>query len=200
MLRIIALLAMGLGAAALAAAAPQIGQPAPDFAVVDSNGQQRTLAEFSDDLVVLEWTNHDCPFVVRHYNTGHMQTLQRQYTDRDVVWLSVISSAPRRQGHVAPARANELTESRDAHPTAVLLDESGVMGRSYDARTTPHMYIIDQGTLVYMGGIDGAPMADPMAIPQDQRYFANAMGQVLDGQSVTRPTSRPYGCSIKYDS
>lgn len=180
------------------AAAPQVGQPAPSFTVKDSAGQVHSLADFAGKNVVLEWTNHDCPFVVKHYQ-GNMQQLQQAMTAEGVVWLSVISSAPGKQGHIDQAKSDELTASRGAAPTAVLFDEDGVMGKAYDARTTPHMYIIDKnGVLQYMGGIDSIPSAKVEDIAKATPYFANAGKAVLAGQTPDPAVTRPYGCSIKY--
>lgn len=191
-----------LAAAALfagsVAAAPQVGQPAPSFTVKDSSGQVHSLADFAGKNVVLEWTNHDCPFVVKHYQ-GNMQQLQQAMTAEGVVWLSVISSAPGKQGHIDQAKSDELTASRGAAPTAVLFDEDGVMGKAYDARTTPHMYVIDKnGVLQYMGGIDSIPSAKVEDIAKATPYFANAGKAVLAGQTPDPAVTRPYGCSIKY--
>ncbi|MEO3680106.1 redoxin domain-containing protein [Rheinheimera fenheensis] len=180
------------------AAAPQIGAPAPDFTVVDSKGNSHSLKDFAGKNVVLEWTNHDCPFVVKHYS-GNMQALQADMTAQDVVWLSVISSAPGKQGHVSGAKADELTANRSAKPTAVVFDESGVVGKAYDAKTTPHMYVIDKaGVLQYMGGIDSIPSAKVDDIAKATPYFANAAKAVLAGQTPDPAVTKPYGCSIKY--
>ena len=180
------------------AAAPQIGAPAPDFSVVDSKGNSHSLKDFAGKNVVLEWTNHDCPFVVKHYS-GNMQALQAEMTAQDVVWLSVISSAPGKQGHVSGAKADELTASRSAMPTAVVFDESGAAGKAYDAKTTPHMYVIDKaGVLQYMGGIDSIPSAKVDDIAKATPYFANAAKAVLSGETPDPAVTKPYGCSIKY--
>src|SRR5262249_26228958 len=146
-----------LSSAALAE--PTIGQPAPAFTAVDSNGKSHSLSEFKGRTVVLEWTNDGCPYVGKHYNSGNMQKLQQEATGAGVVWLSVISSAPGKQGYVTGAEANTLTTSRNAHPTAVLLDPTGAIGRDYEAQTTPHMFVIDKtGVLRYMGAIDDKPV------------------------------------------
>lgn len=195
------LLASGLLAAAtLVLAVPEVGQPAPDFEVVDSNGQVHSLSDFAGQKVILEWTNHDCPFVVKHYSAENMQNQQRMArNEHDAVWLSVISSKPGAQGHVSPEQANQLTSDRSAAPTAILLDESGDMGRAYSAQVTPHMYIIDeQGTLVYMGGIDSNPSANPDDIPDATQYVVAALGNLAAGEPVAEPVTRPYGCTIKY--
>lgn len=196
-MKLLAIAAAALFAGSLAAA-PQVGQPAPAFTVKDSTGQVHSLADFAGKNVVLEWTNHDCPFVVKHYQ-GNMQQLQQEMTSADVVWLSVISSAPGKQGHVDQAKSDELTSSRGAAPTAVIFDEDGVMGKAYDARTTPHMYVIDKnGILQYMGGIDSIPSAKVEDIAKATPYFANAGKAVLAGQTPDPAVTRPYGCSIKY--
>ena len=185
--------------AALVSAMPQIGQTAPDFTLVDSKGQSHSLKDFAGKTVVLEWTNHDCPFVKKHYQ-GNMQALQREFTGQaNTVWLSVISSAPGKQGHVSPAHADQLTQSRNAAPTAVVFDESGAVGKAFDAKTTPHMYVIDaKGVLQYMGGIDSIPSAKVEDIAKATPYFANAATAVLAGEAAKPAVSRPYGCSIKY--
>ena len=184
--------------AATLAAAPQVGQPAPDFTVKDTNGTSHSLQDFAGKNVVLEWTNHDCPFVVKHYS-GNMQQLQQDMQAKDVVWLSVISSAPGKQGHIDSAKSAELTSSRNASPTAVLFDESGTMGKAYDAKTTPHMYVIDKaGVLQYMGGIDSIPSAKVDDIAKATPYFANAANAVLAGNTPDPAVTRPYGCSVKY--
>lgn len=190
------LLALALGSAH---AAPRVGQPAPDFSVVDTAGQTHSLSDFAGQTVILEWTNHDCPFVKKHYVSDNMQTLQRRYTEEGAVWLTVISSAPGKQGHVSAEQADTLTRDRNAAPTAVLLDESGDMGRAYDARTTPHMYVIDaEGVLRFMGGIDSNPSADPADIPGATPYLANAARAVLAGDTPDPAVTRPYGCTVKY--
>ena len=149
--------------------------------------------------MVLEWTNHGCPFVQKHYGTGNMQALQRDAADKGIVWLSVISSAPGLQGYVEGKEANRLSRERDAVPTAVLLDPKGKVGRSYDARTTPHMYVIDAaGTLVYMGGIDDRPTANWADVDGATNYVRAALDDVAAGRPVATPTARPYGCSVKY--
>ncbi|TVQ88228.1 MAG: thioredoxin family protein [Chromatiaceae bacterium] len=182
-----------------ALAAPQVGQPAPDFTGTDTAGKTWSLADLAGQPVVLEWTNHDCPFVVKHYRTGNMQALQKQATTDGVVWLSVISSAPGKQGHVTAAQADELTSSRDAAPSAVLLDPTGEIGRAYGAQTTPHMFVIDrEGTLVYAGGIDNRPTTNPDDVPGADNYVRLALDDLAAGRPVAKATTRPYGCSVKY--
>ncbi len=194
------LLGVGLaGAATPGADALQIGQPAPDFSAVDSHGQMRHLADYRGKVVVLEWTNADCPFTRKHYTSGNMQSLQSLAREHGVVWLSVISSAPGTQGYVDGPRADELTRTRNAVPASVLLDSSGTVGRLYHAKTTPHMYVIDaKGELRYMGGIDSIATTDGADIPKAEPYLKEAMLAVVADQPVAHPVTRPYGCSIKY--
>jgi peroxiredoxin len=180
-------------------AAPGVGSPAPEFAGVDSNGTSHQLSDYRGKTIVLEWTNHDCPYVRKHYSTGNMQSLQKRATERGVVWLSVISSAPGKQGHVSPTQANDLTASRGAAPTAVILDRAGDIGRLYGAKTTPHMYIVDaQGTLVYMGGIDDTPTTNPADVKTAHNYVQAALDELDAGKEIGEPVTRPYGCSVKY--
>jgi peroxiredoxin len=194
-----AVLAVGIGFGVTAMAAPKVGAPAPDFTGTDSHGNSRSLADYRGETVVLEWTNRDCPYVRKHYGTGNMQALQKKATADGVVWLSVISSAPGKQGHATPDLANDVAAEQGASPTAILLDPEGTIGRAYEARTTPHMYVIDgAGTLVYMGGIDDRPTANPADIEGAENYVLAALADVAAGRPVKTPTSRPYGCSVKY--
>jgi peroxiredoxin len=173
--------------------------PAPDFVGTDSYGKTVTLSELRGRTVVLEWSNHGCPFVGKHYRSGNMQALQKEAVGQGVVWLTILSSAPGTQGNVTAAEANELTRSRGASPTAVILDPSGTIGRAYDARTTPHMFVIDKtGTLVYMGGIDDKPTTDVADIATAKNYVRLALGAVAAGKPVQEAVTRPYGCSVKY--
>lgn len=182
-----------------ALALPQVGQPAPDFSAVDSAGKRHQLSDYRGRSVVLEWTNHDCPYVRKHYGAGNMQAQQRDATASDVVWLSIISSAPGKQGHVSGTEADRLTRERTASPSAVLLDESGEVGRLYGAKTTPHMFVIDgDGVLRYMGGIDSIASADAADIARAEPYVRTALTQLQAGQPVQPAVTRPYGCSVKY--
>jgi hypothetical protein len=176
-----------------------VGQPAPDFSAVDSQGKTRRLADFKGKTVVLEWTNADCPFTRKHYTSGNMQGLQTLAREHGVVWLSIISSAPGKQGYVDGAGADELTRTRHAAPTAVLLDPSGAVGRLYHAKTTPHMFVIDaKGELRYMGGIDSLATTEAADIQTAEPYLKEAMLAVVDNQPIAHPVTRPYGCSVKY--
>ena len=192
-----AVAATGLALASGAALAKaQIGQPAPGFTLTSSDGSDVSLSDFSGKTVILEWTNHACPFVKKHYGSGNMQDLQAAYTNDDTVWLSIISSAPGKQGHVSPDEARELTTSRGAKPTHVLFDPSGEVGRAYGAKTTPHMYVIDDnGTLLaYNGAIDSIPDD----IPKATNYVKTAMTALAAGETPNPATTKPYGCSVKY--
>ncbi|MFP4003563.1 MAG: thioredoxin family protein [Alphaproteobacteria bacterium] len=192
-------LAFGLGLAAPALAAPEIGEPAPAFTAVDSDGKQHSLSDFKGKTVILEWTNHGCPYVQKHYDTGNMQALQKETTGEGAVWLTVISSAPGKQGYVTAEKANELTEKRDAAPTAVLFDPTGEIGKSYGATATPHMYIVDEeGVLRYMGAIDDKPTARRKSVETATNYVKAALAEMEAGKPVSTPVTRAYGCSIKY--
>jgi len=182
-------------------ASPEIGAPAPDFSVVDTNGDSVSLSELKGKTVVLEWTNHGCPYVVKHYDSGNMQALQEEAAADEVVWVSVISSAKGKQGYVDADTANQLSSDRNASPSHVLLDSTGEIGHLYAARTTPHMFVIDaNGNLAYKGGIDSVPTADPADIDGATNYVRAALTEIKDGKAVSTPTSRPYGCSVKYSS
>jgi hypothetical protein len=151
--------------------------------------------------VVLEWTNHDCPFVKKHYGSGNMQSQQKAAASQGVVWLQVISSAPGQQGHVDGATAQKLNTDRGAVPTATLLDPKGEIGKAYGAQTTPHMYVIrPDGTLAYKGGIDSLATADQNDIGKAEPYVTQALVAVSSGRKVEKASTRPYGCSIKYAS
>jgi peroxiredoxin len=185
--------------ATTAGAALKIGEPAPGFTGIDTSGKSHALSDFRGKPVVLEWTNHDCPYVRKHYSSGNMQRQQQTATGQGVVWLSIISSAPGKQGHVTPAQADALTAERNAAPSAVILDEKGEIGRLYEAKTTPHMYIIDaDGKLAYMGGIDSIASANPADIGKATQYVPAALARVMNGEPVAPSVTRPYGCSVKY--
>lgn len=193
--------AAAVGFIALAAhAAPKVGEPAPAFSLPAEDGKTYSLADYKGKTVVLEWTNAECPFVKKHY-AGNMQSLQKTYTGKDVVWLSINSSAPGKQGAVDAAGAAAIVKTKGASPTHVLLDPKGEVGKRYDAKTTPHLFVIDKtGTLVYAGGIDSEPSADPADVAKATPYVKNALDEVLAGKPVTTAVTKPYGCSIKYAS
>lgn len=186
-------------AAAFATSSPDIGKPAPQFTAVDSNGKSWSLADLKGKTVVLETTNHDCPYVGKHYTSSNMQDQQREAAAKGVVWLTVASSATGEQGHVTAQQANELTRTRNAAPAAVLLDPQSKVARAYGATVTPHMYIIDaSGTLVYKGGIDSTPSSNVADIPKATQYVRVALDQVLSGKPVAEASTRAYGCTLKY--
>ena len=179
----------------------KIGAPAPTFSLTDSNGKTVSLADFKGKTVVLEWTNHECPYVRKHYGGNAMQGLQKKWTAQGVVWLTLISSAPGTQGNVSAAEANKLTAERGAAPSGVLFDPKGDVGRTYGAQTTPHMYVIKgDGTLVYMGGIDDKPTTRLDDLKTAKNFVDAALFEVAQGKPVSVTTARPYGCSIKYSS
>lgn len=193
--------ALTLAAAGPALAAPAIGQPAPAFTIKDGAGQTRSLSEFKGKTVVLEWTNAGCPYVQKHYESGNMQGLQKSATKDGVVWLTLVSSAPGKQGYVSPAEAKTWKATTGAASTAVLLDPTGQVGHAYEAKTTPHMYVVNPaGKLVYMGGIDDRPTADPTSLKGATNYVAAALSDVKAGRPVAKAVSKPYGCTIKYGS
>jgi peroxiredoxin len=184
-------------------ASVQTGNYAPEFTLTDSYGNQISLNDFRGKIVVLEWTNHDCPFVAKHYSSGNMQNTQKTAQDSAVIWVSIISSAPGTQGHVTKKEANDLTKSRNATPSHVLFDEEGIVGRLYDAKTTPHMYVINsKGLLKYQGAIDDAGGRGFIFkdLLKADNYVLNALNATLRNKQIKDPTTKPYGCSIKYKS
>jgi hypothetical protein len=192
-----------LAAAALvtapALAEVQIGKPAPNFKANDVNGQVVSLSDFRGKTVVLEWNNPECPFVRKHYSSGNMQKTQAAAKKDGVVWLTINSSAPGKQGHVDGVKAKSMIATQQAQPTAYLLDPQGKLGNGYGAKTTPHMYIINpRGTLVYMGGIDDKPSPNPADIDGARNHVLTALSELKAGKPVSVPTSRPYGCAVKY--
>lgn len=179
--------------------APVVGQAAPEFKAVDTNGKEHALSQYRGKWVVLEWLNHECPYVRKHYDNKAMQALQKKYTDKGIVWLSVVSSAPGNQGHFPNEKANALTKEKGASPNAVLVDASGTVGRMYDARTTPHMFVINpQGTLLYMGGIDDKPTTRAADLKGARPHVDIALQEAMAGKPVSVPTTQPYGCNVKY--
>jgi peroxiredoxin len=173
--------------------------PAPDFTLTDTHGEEHTLSDHRGEWVVLEWLNYDCPFVRKHYGSGNMQRLQEHYTDLGVVWLSIVSSAPGQQGHFPTDEMNARAERHGSHQTAILMDPTGTVGRAYGARTTPHMFVINpQGEIVYQGAIDDRPSSDPSSLQGATNYVVQALTEATGGQPVSVPRTQPYGCSVKY--
>jgi hypothetical protein len=195
--------AVALGATFLmasnAVAAPPVGQKAPDFVAVDTAGKQHRLSDFAGKFVVLEWTNPGCPFVRKHYGSGNMPATQKAATEKGVVWLSVNSTERAASDYLTPAALDTWMKQQSAAPTAVLMDEDGVIGRAYAARTTPHLYIIDpKGVLVYAGGIDSIASSRAEDIKTATNYVSQALGEAFGGRPISAATTKPYGCSIKY--
>ena len=177
----------------------QPGALAPDFTLTATNGTEYTLADLRGQTVVLEWLNYDCPYVGKHYGGDNMQTLQEQYTGQDVVWLSVVSSAPGEQGYFEPAEMDARTAQEGGQQTAVLMDPSGEVGRLYGAKTTPHMFVISpEGTVVYNGAIDDRPTAEMESLEGATNYLVSAMEALDAGRAADPERTVPYGCSVKY--
>jgi peroxiredoxin len=179
----------------------EVGKPAPNFTLPDTNGNTHSLAELKGKYVVLEWYQPDCPFVRKHYRSGNMQALQKEYTAKGVVWLSIDSSAPGEQGNYPADKLNEFAARDGAARTALLLDPAGNVGRLYEAQTTPDMYIIDpSGNLVYKGAIDNKRSTDLEDVKKATNYVKSALDALLSGKPVPTSSTRPYGCSVKYAS
>jgi peroxiredoxin len=196
------LTAVSLAVAATALqAAPSVGQDAPDFSLKDASGKTVKLSDYRGKHVVLEWTNPGCPYVRKHYDSGNMAATQKDATGKGAVWLSINSTAKSSYDYLEPAKLVAWQKQRKLDPTAVLMDEQGDAGRAYGARTTPHMYIVDpRGKLVYAGGIDSIPSSSQSDIPKAVNYVRQALAEAVAGKPITAATTRPYGCSIKYES
>lgn len=182
-------------------AAPALGEKAPDFEGTTASGETFKLSDHLGEVVVLEWTNHQCPYVIKHYDTGNMQDVQKEAKEiYGAKWVTIVSSAPGRQGHVSPEEALEIAEEAGAHIDAKILDESGVIGQMYEAKTTPHMYIIDaEGHLVYAGAIDDNSSPRHETVEGAQNYVLAALSDLQAGKAVQTAQTQPYGCSVKYD-
>ncbi|MGA9718187.1 MAG: thioredoxin family protein [Acidobacteriaceae bacterium] len=183
----------------LAAHAATVGQQAATFSGKDSQGKTQSLAQYRGKYVVLEWTNRECPYTKKQYDSGNMQALQREWTAKGVVWLTVLSSAPGEQGYLDAAQENAQIEKVRAHPTAAILDASGEIGRLYGAKTTPHMFVIDpNGKLIYDGAIDDKPTTDTADVKGAKNYVSAALTEAMAGRTVEVASTRPYGCAVKY--
>jgi peroxiredoxin len=190
------LAAIALAPAAAVESAAKVGAVAPSFTLTDTKGQAHNLADFKGKFVVLEWTNHQCPVVVRHYRDGNMQKTQAWALKEGAVWLSIVSSAPGKQGYVTAEAANEVIAQKGHKISAKLLDPNGKVGKLYGAKTTPHMYVIDpNGTLIYNGAIDDSPSGEAS---KAKNLVVAAITEAKAGKPVSVPTSQPYGCSVKY--
>lgn len=180
-------------------AAAVVGKAAPSFTLMDMNGQRVRLDAFKGKYVVLEWVNFQCPFVGKHYGSGNMQALQKKYTEKGVVWLSICSSAPGKQGFVTGPEAKELVQHREAVPTRFLLDPKGTVGKAYGAKTTPHLFVIDpKGRVLYNGAIDDRPSTKREDIEGATNYLTAALESAMAGQKIEVAATQPYGCSVKY--
>ncbi len=194
-----AALAAALFALSAGAQTARVGAPAPGFTATDSHGQTHTLDQYRGKYVVLEWHNQGCPYTHKHYVSGNMQALQKEWRAKGVIWFTVISSAPGKQGYVTDSEENAYLARMHADPTAVLMDPQGKLGMLYDAKTTPEMYVIDpEGKLIYEGAIDNRPTPDVEDIRGADNYLSDALSEAMAGKSVTTPSTRPYGCSVKY--
>lgn len=197
---VLAGLSLSTAAAANAqSSSPEIGAPAPEFTLPDTYGEEHALADYRGEWVVLEWLNYGCPYVRKHYSSGNMQRLQKQYGEKGVKWLAIVSSAPGKQGYYEPAAMNEQNEAHGQSALAVLLDPEGTVGRMYNAQTTPQMVIIDpDGTLRYNGAIDDKPSSRPSSLEGAHNYLAAGLDEAMAGRPISVPTTKPYGCSVKY--
>lgn len=199
MRRLHVLAATAIAALTLTAGAVRVGDAAPNFTATDTNGQTHRLSDYHGKFVVLEWTNNGCPFTRKHYSSGNMQNLQKEWTAKGVVWLTVLSSSPGAQGYMTASDENAYIAKVHAAPTAALLDPTGAIGHQYEAKTTPDMYVIDpSGKLIYSGAIDDHPTPDPGDIPHSKNYVSAALTEAMAGHPIAVAYTRPYGCSVKY--
>lgn len=177
----------------------KLNEQAPNFKLVDSNGKEHSLSDFKDKIIVLEWINYDCPFVKKHYDSKNMQSLQEKYTKEGIIWLTICSSVESKQGNFSNDEINSRSKKHNAKFTAYLVDADGKVGKTYGAKTTPHMYIIDKtGKLVYAGGIDDKASTDFSDIKSAKNFVVSALDELLAGKNVSVQSSKPYGCSVKY--
>jgi len=184
-----------------AADVPPVGAAAPEFSLSDSKGKTHSLAQYKGKYVVLEWFNPECPFVKKHYGSGNMQKLQEEYTSKGIVWLTIDSNAPGTEGNITPEQGQKIIGSWKTHQTALLLDPESKVARSYGAKNTPDMIVINpEGRIVYEGAIDSRPTPNPSDIPSSTNYVKAALDESLAGKPVSNPTTKPYGCSVKYKS
>jgi peroxiredoxin len=186
-------------ASLFAADSPAPGSAAPDFSVTDSKGKTQSVSQYKGKYVVLEWFNPECPFVKKHYGGGNMQKVQEEFTGKGVVWLSVDSSAAGKEGSLTPEQAEKKMTEWKMKSTALLLDPDGKAGQAYGAKNTPHMFVINpDGKVIYAGAIDSKATPNPADIPSSTNYVKAALDESMGGKTVTTPSSRPYGCSVKY--
>ncbi len=198
-IRFTSLVSLFVLGASLLAASPEIGKPAPAFSVKGAKGEVHKLEDFKGKYVVLEWLNHGCPWVKKQYNSKNIQNLQKKYTDEGVIWLSVVSSKPKAQGHMTAEQALATYESKGVAATDILLDESGEMGKSYEARTTPEIFIINpEGILIYKGAIDSDDSQKEENLKKATNYVETTFAAVKAGKEVEVSETKSYGCSVKY--
>jgi peroxiredoxin len=178
----------------------RVGEAAPGFTLTDANDKTHSLSDFAGKYVVLEWVNYGCPFVKKHYNSGNMQKLQAYAAEKEVVWLTICSSAPEKQGYFEGEHLLEEIKAHESKAAAYLIDADGTVGQLYEAKTTPNMYIIDpKGVLIYAGAIDDKPTVDPADIPSSVNYVTATLEAAMAGKEVAVKATQPYGCSVKYD-
>ena len=198
---IIAILTSLAATAVLAVDVPPVGSSAPDFSLTDAKGRTHSLSQYKGKYIVLEWFNPECPFVKKHYGSDNMQKLQQEYTSKGVVWLTIDSNAPGAEGNMTPEQAQKIMSSWKTHQTALLLDPESKVARSYGAKNTPDMIVINpEGKIVYEGAIDNKATPNPNDIPSSTNYVKAALDESLAGKPVSNPTTKPYGCSVKYKS
>ena len=185
--------------AGLAAAQATLDKPAPNFTGQGSDGKMYTLADYRGKFVVLQWYNRDCPFIHKHYDSGNMQKLQDIYGKKGVIWFEILSSAPGKEGYMTAAEAQENRGKSGTKSIATLVDPEGTIGKLYAAKSTPHMFVIDpKGILIYQGAIDDHATADASDIPSSKNYVVAALDEAMAGKPVSNPSTRPYGCGVKY--
>ncbi len=194
-----ALLTVAASTALFAADSPAVGTNAPDFSLTDSKGKTQSVSQYKGKYVVLEWFNPECPFVKKHYGSGNMQKLQEEFTGKGVVWLSIDSSAPGKEGNLTADQANAKIAEWKTKQTALVLDPDGKAGQTYGAKNTPHMFVINpEGKVVYEGAIDSKATPNPTDIANSTNYVKVALEESLAGKTVTTANTKPYGCSVKY--
>jgi hypothetical protein len=187
-------LALAVFATASSLVAVRVGEPAPAFTATDNQGKQHSLADYKGKWIVLEWHNRECPYILKNYSSGNMQKLQREWTAKGVIWLSIVSSGPGKAGYVTPEQSVAYVKEQNAAPTAVLLDPTGVVGHAFEAKSTPHMFVVNpQGIVIYDGALDDKPTREVADVATATNYVSAALTEAMAGKPVTMPTSKPYG-------
>jgi peroxiredoxin len=193
------LLTLAASTALFAADSPAVGTTAPDFSLTDSKGKTQSVSQYKGKYVVLEWFNPECPFVKKHYGSGNMQKLQEEFTAKGVTWLTIDSSAPGLEGNLTAEQAEKKIAEWKTKQTALVLDPDGKAGRSYGAKNTPHMFVINpEGKIVYEGAIDSKATPNPSDIASSTNYVKVALEESMGGKTVSNANTKPYGCSVKY--